>query len=474
MLGEGEGCTGAGVQSDFMMELAIQRRQREISGITTLFVGMLLFRMFMDLAYWKTLAGLDIYPEVEFRPIKYAISILWCVILFFGIRHTEKKASTFLLYVVYISQIIPISTIYGLCNENSLYYHLLCLAFLVCEVLVGWTRDSAVLKRNAYISKVMYFGFGIAIILVVFEVIQKNGMPSLTALNIFRVYELRGSGEFQISKYMNYLMRWSVSFLIPLFLAHTLQLRKYGWALCLCGMQGLLYLYSGHKTMLFAIPLVIICSLWSKREKFYQEIVTLCYVGFIVLCILSVIAPLLRAYSSGAYTIAVRSYSTLCRRVLIDPALAKFHYFEYFSTRPLMWLGGAIPRWLIDIPNPYETIDYQHEIGGLYWGSYETNAGTGFLAEGYFRFGFIGIFLILIIFAQILKWIDHLQDRIGYGLAVSIFVYLIYSLADGHLIDELFFGRWAIVLVFLIFCYGTKKWGENSQSRTGCDRLRPR
>lgn len=467
MLGKGESCTGAGVQSGFMMELAIQRKQKDISLIATLFIGMLLFRIFMDLAYWKGLAGQGVYPKVEFEPIKYAVSILWCVILFFGIRHTEKKASTFLLYIVYISQIIPISVLYGLCDENSLYYHMLCLAFLVCEVLVGWTRDDVILKRNAKASKVMYWGFGVAIILLLLEVIRQNGMPSLIALNIFRVYELRSSGEFQIGKYMNYLLKWTISFVIPLFLAHTLRLRKYGWALVFCGMQGLLYLYSGHKTMLFAIPLVIVCSLWCKREKFYKEIFVLCYVGFIALCMFVVLAPVLRAYSEGAYTIGVRSYSMLCRRVLIDPALAKFHYFEYFSTRPLMGLGGVIPRWLIDIPNPYESIDYQHEIGGLYWGSYETNAGTGFLAEGYFRFGLIGIFLILIIFAMLLKGIDHLQERIGYGLTVSIFVYLVYSLVDAHLIDELLFGRWAIVLVFLVFCYRTKKWETIRQNKLG-------
>lgn len=446
------------------MENGLRLKQQNISTVTVLFIAMLLFRFFMDFGYWQFLAGSgDMYGDLSFSPVKWAVSLLWCVVLFFGIRHNEKKASTFFLYLVYLTQIIPISTIYALYDDSSAYYHTLCAAFLICELIVGWTANQPILKRNSFISTVLHWGLACAIPVVLLAIFLQNGLPSLTALDISKVYELRGSGQFQLSKYMEYLMRWATAFFIPLFIAKAISERRYFIVLFLCGIQSLIYLYTGHKSFLFALPLVIVCAFWSRREKFYQELFLCFCIGYVILVMLPIFAPAVRSFSETIHDVMVRSYSYLCRRTLFDPAINKFRYYDYFSTRPMMGLGGVFPRWLIPIDNPYADVAYTFEISAIYYNAPDMNSNTGFLAEGYMRFGHVGTFLILILFAWILKLIDGLQDRIGYGITVSILVYPIFGLADAHLFDELFFGRWLPIMLVLIFCqYSAKRQKENS------------
>lgn len=450
MLGKGESCAKRGIQQNFIMGDLVNQKRQQILRITILFGAMLVFRGLIDLAYWNILAGSGMYPK-EFNPVKYALSLIWCVVLFLGIRHTRKKVSTFLICLMYLLQIVPISTIYALGNENSTYYHVLCLAFFICELYVGWTEDARILKRNTFLSNAMQICFCLVIIFVMVAVIVQNGPPQLIALDMSRVYELRGSGWFQLNKYIDYLMDWCVDLLIPLFIVEAYYHRKYMIALFFCGIQALLYLYTGHKSFFFTIFVAIFFAVWSRRKYLYEKTMAMVCVGMSVLCICGILAPSIRLYSGGIYALFSRSFSYLVRRCLLVPAVLKYSYFDYFSQHPKLGLAGLFPRWLIPIENPYAGISYPNEIGAIYLNSPETYANTGFLAEGYLRFGFVGIFLSLLLFGQVLKWIDSLQERYGYGKCIAILVLPVFSLADAELFNSLLWGAWMLILMYVAF-----------------------
>ena len=449
MLGKGESCAKRGIQQNFIMGELVKQKRQQAFRITILFSAMLVFRGLIDLAYWNILAGSSMYPK-EFNPVKYALSLIWCVVLFLGIRHTRKKVSTFFICLMYLLQIVPISTIYALGNENSIYYHTLCLAFFMCELYAGWTEDSQYLERNAFLSKAMQICFFGVIIFVMAAVIIQNGPPQLIALDMSRVYELRGSGWFQLNKYIDYLMDWCVKLLIPLFIVETYCHRKYIITLLLCGIQVLLYLYTGHKSF-FAIFVAIFFAIWSKKEYLYEKAMSMICVGMSALCICGVLAPFIRTYSNDVYVLFSRAFSYLVRRCLLVPAALKYCYFDYFSQNPKLGFAGLFPRWLIPIENPYAGISYPHEIGAIYQNSPETYANTGFLAEGYFRFGLVGIFVSLLLFGQILKWIDSFQERYGYGRCIAILVLPVFSLADAVLFNSLLWGAWMLILMYVAF-----------------------
>lgn len=423
----------------------LSARQHNIKTIVGLFLGMLLFKFSLDIGYWLLLTGDSATFPADFSPLKYALGLVCCIILFWGIRHTSQNISAFMLYMVYLLQFIPITTIYALGNDSTEYYISLFLAFLLCEAIVGRTKDTPVLKRNSFISKTMCLGFvGIAMLTLAI-IILNNGIPSLTALNLLNVYELRESGAFQVSKYLSYLLSYAISVFFPMMLTWFLLKKRYLFALLTCGAVFLLYLYSGHKTYLFSVPLVVVGVLWAKRKNFYKEFFITATSGLSALSLLSCV------FSDERGILRRYLYSLFIRRTILVPANNKFKYFDYFSQRVKMGLGGIFPRWLFPIENPYETIRYSYEISDIYYGKPEMNSNTGFLAEGYMRFGHPGTFLILILFAILLKQMDKLQSRSSYAMTLGIFIYSVFSLTDAHLLDSLVSGPWLILLFVLIF-----------------------
>ena len=428
---------------------SVQLKKDENRYAAVLLCCALIFKLALDFSFWKFLAGTGHAYRFTFHfdPLRYAVGLLWCVLLFWGIDHTQKKASTLLLSLVYLLQIVPITTIYSLEGGSHIYYHSLCLAFFLCELTVRCFPVVPRFQRNRVISNTMLACFAAVVFLLMLIIVWKNGAPSLMALNIYKVYELRSSGSFQISKYMNYLLTWTTKVLLPLFIVLALLKKRYLAALLLCGVMFLIYLYTGHKSFLFAIPMLLVCVPWSRREHFYREFFFCVCIGFSLLILLCWLSPVLQGLFSSIYDL-------FCRRTMILSAQNKFVYYDYFSVRPKLGLSGIFPRWLIDVPDPLKGLDYGFDISAVYYNAPEANSNTGFLAEGYMRFGHIGTFLILQLFALLLRLVDGFQTRAGYAAAVGIFLYPVFALADGHLLDSLVLGPWMILLIILLFYQG--------------------
>lgn len=430
-----------------MMNEAFAAKLQKTHTLVWLFLGMLVYKFSMDLGYLY-LNGLipKTYP-LAFNPVKYAAGLLWCMVLFLCIRHTERKASSFFLYFTFLFQIVPISTVYALKDEKSAYYHVLCLSFLLCELIVSYTGERPLFRRNLVVSRTMTLSFTAAAVILLAYIVAKNGVPRLSLLDISTVYEYRRSGTLQISKYMNYLLRWTAGVFLPFGIAWTLIRKRYPLAGLLCGLLLLIYLYTGAKTYLFAIPFVLAATLWAGRKNCYRELFLTGCGGFCALALL--------AYFTRQGSLWYSLFSLLGRRTLLLPARLKFDYFDYFSSHPKMGLYAIFPRWILPVSSYYENVGAQHAIGEIYYNAPDMNANTGFLAEGYMRFGHIGTVLVLILFALLLKQTDRLQERIGYQLVIGIFIYPFYVLTDGMLLSSLVLGNW-MFLVFILLFYTRK------------------
>ncbi|EOJ4528150.1 hypothetical protein ACKKL3_004368, partial [Shigella flexneri] len=173
--------------------------------------------------------------------------------------------------------------------------------------------------------------------------------------------------------------------------------KKYIRVVFFAAIDILVYLYSGHKSYLFSIPLVLILVLWSKRKKFVLEFSKIFSIGFSFLVL-----------SAFYNEIAFKIYSLIGRRVMIVSANNKFKYYDFFSSNPKIGIYGIFPQWLIESQSPYKN-DIGHIISEIYYQKPDMNSNTGFLAEGFMRFGILGIPLTLIVFALILRQIDQLQ-----------------------------------------------------------------
>lgn len=424
--------------------------RKKVAHTILLFISIGLFKIACDAGYVVIVSNDVITYSRDFHLIKYLNGILWCVVLFFGIRHEKREVSVFMLCLVYLMQIIPITTIYSYGNGSACYYNILCASFFLCEIMSQCVIKRVQLQRKKIISDSMISAFVILWVIILIYIIKKNGTPSLIALDIYRVYELRRADSFIIGKYIGYLFRWFIAAAIPFLIAKKINEKSYICACLICGSTFLIYLYSGHKSYLFEIPIILICTLWAKRKTFYKEIVTVGCISFFLLVIMACYSPILKPFFE-------RIFSLFGRRLLMVSANNKFMYYDFFSQNPKMGLGGIYPRWLIDIPNYYEDIDYTHLLSEIYYGKPEMGSNTGFLAEGYMRFGHIGTVGIMIVFALLLCMMNGMQKRGGYALTIGVFVYPVLMLSDTHLIDTLLFGPWTLLLCILFLYKPDKK-----------------
>ena len=267
-----------------------------------LFFLMLLYKLSLDIGFWKILVLKSNYFSLDFSIYKYILGFVWCIILFFAIDHLSRSASAFLLYLILLLQIVPITTVFSLKNENSLYYHMLCTCFLITELAVRYIKMNCRLQANERIPRVMILLMGVLTILLMISIYKANGFPTLIALNIFDVYKLRGSSEaIHIGKYSGYILTWITMFLIPFLLVKSIYEKKFIITIVTSIFQFIIYLYTGHKTYLFEIFVCIFFSFLTKKSDFYYFFYQLYSMGVVLLTFLAILCPVFNKIRSPGF-----------------------------------------------------------------------------------------------------------------------------------------------------------------------------
>lgn len=372
---------------------------------------------------------------------KYVIGWVFCLLLFFPINLENRKVSSFFLAMILVLQLLPITTIYAFCDGDSFFYYELCMSFLLCEIIVRYAQfDDDSFIRNKNYSNLFVFGLFIIAAISFAYMVSVNGVPSLTALNIYNVYSLRSSSP-AINKIVGYTIEWTMFVIMPIALSWSIQRKKYYISILLIALVLLMYLYTGNKTQLFSILLVIACTIFSSNKKPTNTLLIILMVSIIAL---SVIAVFLKSH------LIEDVYSLIIRRCCFVPALNKFSYYDYFSSHPKLGIYGIFPTWIVPYDGYYLDVPYSYEISRIYYGKPAMNSSTGFLVEGFARFGHLGTVFEMIIFALIIKLFDSFQSRTSYQTSVGFFSYIVFSLCDMFLFNSLILGSWMIVVfVFL-------------------------
>ena len=371
-----------------------------------------------------------------------------CIFVFLCIPHKKDYASTYFLYFKFLLEIIPITVIYGMANENHFFYNILIVSFSAAAIIVNHKKFVIqVTKRNA--DKLIILICSIVVVSLCINIYMMNGLPTTMALNFDHVYELRGSGIFKISKYALYILRYAIFVMIPFLLTNALCKKKYISIAFYSFLTIYVYLYTGMKSYIFMLPLIIAATIWSARKAFYYE-------SFLSFSLGAALIVLL--YNCNG--LINKIYSFFIRRVMFVSANNKFKYFDFFSKNPKMGMAGELPRWMIQIKNPYpEGIGYI--ISEVYYNRPEMNSNTGFMVEGYMRFGILGMIVVFFTFAILLLLIDNLQLKSSYQAAIGISIFNIFILSDGYLLTVV---PWLLFIPVLLL-YSERTVSDRGYSR---------
>lgn len=407
-----------------------------------IYFGMLLivYKIFLEIGFWYLLqeayAGLGRY-NFEINIGKWFFGSILCMILFLFLPEEEKRPSTFFMQLIYLMLIVPMAVILGFSNENILFYCFTCIGFVICEWLLRLLEENVSIPESNIITKGLLFVLYCVIIIVMVGIIAENGLFTLKALNIYRVYDVRSG--FKLNKYIGYMFEWQYSVIIPFFLIRSLKRKKYIMSALLVALQFILYLYSGQKGILFIIPLVLFVFFVSSLKQFGSYFITAFCGGVVVFTIGGFFIPFVN-----------NIFDLFVRRVLILPAWLKYLYYDFFQQNPTIGLAGTLWGKFLDTYQPYpEGIGYI--ISDEYFYLPEVNSNTGFIAEGMLRYGVAGIILVFILLAFLFLAIDFFAGRNGYEFAVCLALFSVVLLNDGAIIDTLIFGHLLILVLICLF-----------------------
>lgn len=418
-------------------------RQKKINHIVWAFICVMVYKFTLEIGFWYLLKGayerLPVY-RFNFSGINFILGSACVIVIFFFLDYNNERPSMFFLKLHYLIAIVPMSVIAAFSSESLSYYFLTVLSF-VLAVLIVELGGKIKIPSVTITTKLIIIIFYIITVIVYLGIIKENGMFTLEAVNIYKVYDVRN--QFEINKYIGYMFSWQYTVINPFFIIRFLQNKNYIKCIAFIILQTISYLYTGQKTILLILPLVLGVYIISKIKRFSVWFLT---------AVTSAVA----IFTFGGF-ISKNLYNLfdlLVRRALLLPANLKFLYFDYFEAHKTMGFANTLWGKFLDSYQPYkEGIGFR--ISGEYFNWPSVNSNTGFIAEGVYRFGSIGIVIVFILLAVILLFIDHFSDLNGNSFAVCISLFSIFLLNDGALIDTVIFGNLTILIIVCLF-YNSK------------------
>lgn len=410
-----------------------------------LFLTLMLYKMILELSYALVLVPKVPDMELHVSVFRFICGVLWVVLCFALCRFEDRRASSFFIMLFLFIGIVPMTVWFSLSGGSALYYHLLLAAYAGAECLIRVMSKPEDHGEPAVLSKVdglpvLIVAASVALMVATtgFVVLTK-GLPTLTALDLTSVYSIRGESYFIQNKYLGYLYKIMMTTLAPFILALTLVKRQYFTAGLTVVMIMMFYLYSGNKTTLMCVPLILLCYVVMRfpngRYRFYQLFTGGIGASFVLAWLADFYMPC----------------SLFIRRVLILPCQLKFAYYEFFTENPHIGMFGVFPGGVFS-NTPYDEA-VGKIIGRMYYDSIDMNANTGFMIEGFERFGYVGIFLIILVFAVLLLLADRLQLATNHLFALTAAIYPLYTLNDGQILSPLFTGYLAAFVLICLFYY---------------------
>ena len=410
-----------------------------------------LYFLALNLSYLTVLAEKVEPFQKQVSGIKLGIGFVAASALhWFWRRLDGERPSVFLYGIIFLIMFIPLTVIYGL-QDYSTFYFLLIAAGMGLVLLLLTITATAPGEKVRRIGVIQSFDWllplcsGALLIGLSVFFIFTHGLPSTKAFNIYAVYDLRGSGFFIHSRYLNYLFSWSSRILLPFVLAVCLMERRHAGVLLFTLIGLAFYLYSGEKIILFSLVPIFGIYFCIRLGITGFHLCSLISAGLAGICFLG-----MRGWEN--------LYSLFIRRILFIPANLKFLYYDFFTGHKKIGLAGTLWGSLLGIEHPYPEGEGV-VISKYFFHNDAMNSNTGFMAEGYYRFGIGGIFLSFVLLFFLLILIDRLALKTSAAFAVLFSICPIYMLNDGSLIDSLIFGPLTLFLFLILFYHRSNTQG---------------
>ncbi len=403
------------------------------------------------------------YTDVS--PIRLLESILLLFLSYIAVHGQQNTVSGQFLGFIYLFTILPLICFYMLTSEPRLYLYVLLIGFLLTlyssRLLRVFVQDQIKVLRRSYsyitfdailtiVSShgVILLGTFLMVPVIIFGTLARyNGIPSLTALSLTQVYEVRSSVIYGPT-IIEYLINWQSNVLSPALVSYGMYKNKAMPVITGVAIQFFLFLYTGHKTMLFSIPLVILVYILVSNKSLFIGLLK----TFNVVILGSLSA--LWIFNEGLIP------SLFIRRVFFLPSLIRNAYFDYFSSHAFAKMGETSLGFLWTAPysDNVPSIIGQQYFQGAY-------ANTGYLASAYADFGVVGVIVFAAIAGAVFFLIDWSSGSLDQGLVAGIWIVPVFSLLSSRLSTTLLSHGILISLVITVLLRENQRHEDSNSDR---------
>lgn len=418
------------------------------------FLLFVLYKIILDYTYVYIQSDLFAYSGYDKVISQDRIVVGWFIFLIMTFLVCRWKGGLYSLffYVMQLVTFVPFIVFYQYYADCKLWMVLaqcigLVFMMVVFKIPQGVNRkqigkiDS---NRIEFSNKSFQVLLIISLLVYFLASLVKFGIPTLESMLFANVYETRAEANLPLMfvLFQNLFCKILLPFCILWYAKNN------HWALMsLClAVQIYTYAITGLKTYLF-IPFVLLAILFVK--KLNLERVILC--GMIVVVLLVDFL-----YFDGQDTIW---YALVGNRIIFFAARIKFSYFDYFSTHDFAYFSQSSLAHIFGFKSNY-SVNIPNMIGENYFDKPGMWTNTGFMADAYSNLGFVGIILMALILAIVLRWAKRTIKDIPspYNIMVeAIFLIFFITLNDGAVISVLFSGGMiAAIIVFRFLNFNDK------------------
>lgn len=376
--------------------------------------------------------------NVDFNLLKFILSNLYLIIIYIFIPKNNVKPSYIFLQLHFIIMIIPMLTLYGLQNKHSEYVAAIVILFCLEICILKYSKLLKIyrIRNSKYILYVLIIMISF---FVYFSMLRANGIPSLSVLNFWKVYEVRNNVVYPFL--MNYLVHWQAKVINPFLITLSFVQKKPMLLAFSLSLQLLIYLITAHKSYILIPGAIIVIIKVLNKYDFFKMLSYLSSLGVLISMTFHklfdfIFFPFIFIY-----------------RLLFLPAQIKYYYYDFFSENRFLYFSEGFIGKIFGIKFPYE-LGTNYLISNIYFGDPNSAANTGYLADAYANGGIWGMLIITLVLTGILIIIDSLTPNIGKNVVVGLSIFSVLGLNDLGLLTTLFTGGLGFLIVLLYLYTG--------------------
>lgn len=335
------------------------------------------------------------------------------------INYIEDSNIKFYTKFFLLISIIPSLSIYGLKDENTIAFALICIYWLIfiisCCLFSKYKKNNNNVIKHDFYSPLFDLMFIWLIITTLFFSCKYGNFRLF--VNFEDVYKYRLETA-QMKTFSSYMFLINNNIILPICFNYHIKKKNIISILIDVFLFFLNYSIYGQKKYLFSM--LIIIFMWIiykiKLDKISIEIISSL---LIILSMFSIIYSIINDN-------VLNMYIGLLYRLLYIPSEAHYYYYDFFQTHELLYLRQSAGR--IFFSNPYDR-DISEIIGSSIkynvFNDYN-NLSNGLFSDAYMNFGLVGIIILPILIALTLYIIDKNIKCFNAPITYSIFVILIF------------------------------------------------